>query len=304
MSIKNLLFIRLRKIINMGDEEKEDIKEWIRKKLSGAKNLREEPQLYSLKESMEVREEIRLRDRRIKIGVLIVVVLGIVLCALALLNFSLLSSKPRYPRAAVPLLRNIDTESIEIVSTNPDLVFGGINFSAEYVYERDGFMFVAGPEAEGGVFPSPSEIWYPWYGDGMYTPGPLPTNSARRGIIVIHPRREPITKARYWAQNISLPRGRLVLVASIGDIADYVDPCKSSCSDAIIKIKIYDHVKNKEDTIYEDVVDAKWKDVFLDISKYQNKNITLRIEGYAGGPCGEWCGEWAAVDKLYVGVVH
>jgi len=237
-----------------------------------------------------------------KILIPLAIILGLVIVGVLFSNyFSLISHrKSEYPKATVPILKEVNMNKLRVISTNPDLIFEKINWSAEYIYKRNNFTFAVGPEMGEGAISSPSEIWYPWYGSGIYYEGALPKNSDRKGIIVIHPQNRTAPRPRYWAQNISLPAGNLVLVASIGDVADYIDGCASACSDAIIKIKIFDHTRSSEDTIYEDVVDWRWKDVFLNISEYQNKTITFKIEGHAGGPCAEWCGEWAAIDKFYI----
>jgi hypothetical protein len=65
-----------------------------------------------------------------------------------------------------------------------------------------------------------------------------------------------------------------------------------------------DNENKNEETIYEDVIRESdgWKTIILDISKYAKKNITFKIEGWAGGS-RKWCGEIAAVNKFYIGEI-
>jgi hypothetical protein len=108
----------------------------------------------------------------------------------------------------------------------------------------------------------------------------------------------------FIAQNITLDTdGTLVLIATVANVAEWIDPCKQSCSDGIIIIKITDINTKTTDIIFDDVIDSRegWKTIALNISRYKDKSIIFSIEGHAGGPCGAWCGEWLAVDKFLIG---
>ncbi|MEM3504493.1 MAG: hypothetical protein QW134_09780 [Nitrososphaeria archaeon] len=144
----------------------------------------------------------------------------------------------------------------------------------------------------------PESFWEPWEGKFFY----LKEAAGRKGVIVIHPISE--NEPSFIEQKVSLPIGKFILRATIADIAYDIDKILGShtdCSytDVIFKIKIV--YGNQEEIIWEAVKNSNegWVEVVLDISKFANKDITMRIESYAGG-LSPWCGEWAAVDKFYV----
>jgi hypothetical protein len=144
-----------------------------------------------------------------------------------------------------------------------------------------------------------------WYTDGIYKK--YYPRLAEEGILILHPYN--VTMPRFLSQNITLYNYSYVLlarVAHIGNLAKYnSSECFKlyGCVDAEIKIKVTDIETKREETIYDGIIDSRdgWKDIKIDISKYKGKNITFKIEGWAGGPCDVWCGEWAAVDKFYIG---
>jgi hypothetical protein len=199
------------------------------------------------------------------------------------LNFSI--KEFYYPKFSVPSPVNVSEKSIDIVSTNPDIIYetNQLRNSSEIDFEE-----------------LPQNFWYPWSSDGYYLKGSIPENSNNYGIVLIHPIN--FTTPRFLAQNITLINEVYILVAEFANIANYFN---HSCgdSDAIVKIKILDYTSNDEFIIYEDIIKESdgWKKIALVLNGYQNKNITFKIEGYSGGYGGEWCGEYAAVNKFYVG---
>lgn len=193
------------------------------------------------------------------------------------------------------VLTSVDKSKLEIISSNPT-----------FTYEPIPQEILNDPRKR-------REFRLPWYTSG----GVIFARTEEGSIVIIHP--VNLTTPRWIAQNISLPsHEKYVLGAVMGNVADLlkgirivdprfnktiiIEPCKSTCSDAIIKLKIVDVKSGKETTIYETVVDSRdgWREVFLDISKYAGKEIIFKAEGYAGGPCADWCGEWAAIRELYI----
>jgi hypothetical protein len=227
-----------------------------------------------------------------KIFVLLILMLGIVIVSLVYLYFE----SKKYLTNVI-ILEKVDESRLKIISSNPDLIFIKERWPGDYSLLPCYFMSGGILEKEG----TNSSFFLPWYGNAAYCPPEIHTFIERKGIFSLHPISTSVPV--FLAQNITLPKRRCILVASVANLADvWNSSCSISCSDAVIKIKIFDYEKGKEDTIYEGVVDSRegWKDIYLEISKYMGRNIAFKIEGHAGGPCGEWCGEYAAVDKFYV----
>lgn len=201
------------------------------------------------------------------------------------------------------------TPKFVLASENPDLIFEKIDWNANYV-----FKFNPGDDLISKIYSKSTTGKYslailnetdptilsPWVNQfGFYFEGPLP-EKLNKGIALIPPFSEYIGAS--MAQNATLP-SKPFLIAKIANLADWIDPCKTSCSDVIMRIKIKDLSTGIEETVYENVINSKegWKTLNLDISKYGNKAVTFKVESFAGGPCGNWCGEWAAIDYLAVG---
>jgi hypothetical protein len=74
----------------------------------------------------------------------------------------------------------------------------------------------------------------------------------------------------------------------------------SSCADVGFRILINE--SNNLNVLKEIIVnsDDGWVDLEFNISNYRGKNMIVRVESYAGGPCGSWNGEWAAVSHINV----
>ena len=217
-----------------------------------------------------------------------------------------------YPISYVPELKNINESKMKIVSVNPDLIFDKVNWNATYVHrfnlpgnltEQYNFHENKGKYPLAFIDESSKSIWLPWLTDGgIYYEGPLEGKySPRKGIVIMHPPGIKLTKS--LVQNITLPE-KPVLVAEFASLADWIQPCPNSCSDAIVKIKIDSDLS--EYTLYEDIVNSSlnWKTVMLNISKYGNKEVSFKLEANTGGPCSQWCAEWVSVNKFYVGVLQ
>jgi hypothetical protein len=136
-----------------------------------------------------------------------------------------------------------------------------------------------------------------WKSNGKYFIGPY---QGRMGVVLLHPVNK--TKGRYIEQTVFLPYlpflGKYYLVLGVQNAANYISP--TDCSDNIFRVIIRDESRNVEKIIFERVVNAEegWKDFCIDISDFANKNITIRLESLAGGPCGDWKGEWGEVDYI------
>jgi len=128
----------------------------------------------------------------------------------------------------------------------------------------------------------------------------------RKGVIAIHP--ISVNEGSYIEQSATLPQQTpLKLYIGAADIAGKVNiPTSkynftaSKCDDVGFIVKLTDVNANKEKILDNFVINAKdgWKDFAYDISGYAGKTVTVRVESYAGGPCGKWVGEWAAVDYV------
>lgn len=190
------------------------------------------------------------------------------------------------------LIENID-RNIETVSENPDLIFEE-TWSEDDVHSLDtGSKFV-------NIYQAP-ESFYPWFSNGSYSLENYSIITDRIGVVSIHP--NPTTPT-YLGQNITLDNDDYIIVATIANTANYrPDKACYPCSDSIFIIKIIDLVTGLEEKIYEDVIDSTqgWQTIYLDISDYKNKDISLIIEAHDGGPCGYWCAEYATVDEFYIG---
>jgi len=169
------------------------------------------------------------------------------------------------------------------------------------------------PNPPGGLIKNLAS--HEWRGVGLYFYGTLYFDGdGRSGIAVIHP--ENTTLGRYIEQDVVIPKGKkYVLKVGIADIAGDYEHCncafdimkiegdiKKVCNDVGFKIKIIDDAK-RETILYDGIANIKegWKDLSLDLGDtYSGKNVTIRVESYAGGPCGDWAGEWAAVDYVYL----
>jgi len=251
-----------------------------------------------------------------KLGKFLLILLGISIVILLIFGYFVFVKQPRYATATVPILKGIDENKINVISANPDLIFDKVDWNETYILRLNigplaNLSYQIFSHSNTGKYPfailgeANSEVWAPWYCNsyGFYYEGPLPQKFGnKKGIVVEHP--PAINFGVFIAQNVTL-KNKSVLVAEIANLADFLEPCSVSCSDAVVKIKITDTLTNIEERIYEDVLDSRdgWKIVALDISKYDGKNITFKIEVFSGGPCGEMCGEWLAIDRFYVGEI-
>jgi len=185
---------------------------------------------------------------------------------------------------SVPVI-NINENKLNIISSNPGLIFE-TNQTENYCFNFSEFI------------QNSSNLWY---SNGCYLKLQS-SDSNHSDVVLIHPKHIEIPS--FLAQNIFLQTNKnYVLVAEVADIANYfkkLSPCEE---DVIIEIKILDNEVDKERMIYKNVTDVNdgWKTIYLDISEYAGKNITFKIEGWAGGPGGMWCGEYAAINKFYIG---
>ena len=219
--------------------------------------------------------------------------------------------KQGYMRATVPILTGVDERGITILSGDPDFKFAKVDMNGGYQIikidlRNDVFSQIWAHTTTGNYtfailnYVDPLNL-LPWFNqNGFYYRGAPPGDPSRKGVVVFHPL--TVNVGSYIAQNMVLP-SKPVLVARVANLADWIDPCKTSCSDSIVRIKITDRSTYNEETVYENVLNSKdgWKTVALDLSKYANKDVAFKVEGYAGGPCSQWCQEWTAVDYFGVG---
>ena len=124
----------------------------------------------------------------------------------------------------------------------------------------------------------------------------------RTGVALIHPVDERVP--RYVEQEVDLRSAKKMatLDISLGNMAIVDSNSTNQCYDSLFVIKVTDIQTGKVDEIGQQVVNRNdgWVTYSYDLSPYIGKLITLRIENYAGGPCGIWNGEWGAVDYARV----
>jgi len=166
--------------------------------------------------------------------------------------------------------------------------------------------FIQNPDFN--TFPT-EDVWYDggnvnvqnnaiWYNQSI---------EGRSYLVLIHPKSE--TEVRYIEQTVSLPAGKKyhlnIGLANVQGKAKVIDPIIPidienvvECADNGFRVKITS--SGQEKTIADLIVNAKdgWKALSYDISSYAGQTITVRVEGYAGGPCGTWSVEWGAVDYI------
>lgn len=137
-----------------------------------------------------------------------------------------------------------------------------------------------------------------WESDGWYDNR---TVFGRSDFIVIHPYKTEFGGGgRYIQQSVYLPEGSYDLVLGIADIAGeiyYARP--TDCNDVGFLIKIVDE-GGKETIVSDEIVNSndRWVGLSYDITDFAGETISIRVESYAGGPCGDWAAEWAAVDYI------
>jgi len=135
-----------------------------------------------------------------------------------------------------------------------------------------------------------------WETNGWWNP------DIEDGIAEIHPQSKE--EPTFLSQKVSLSplssKEKYILKVRIGNVAKYHGPI--TCNDNIIKIKMIDHSTDTEIVLYDGVVNTEdgWHDLSFDVSEYAGKEITIKAESYAGGPCALWDGEWGAIDYFYI----
>lgn len=174
------------------------------------------------------------------------------------------------------------------IYTLKPILSGEITTNPDFVYDNSGW-FIKGwdPELE--------RLVVDWESDGWYENG---TVDSRSNIIVLHP--YDVEKGRYIQRTVYLPKGSYELVVGLANVAGKMPDAKpAGCNDVGFLIKIID-LRGKEWIISDEVIDSGdgWVNLSFDITDFAKKTITIRVESYAGGPCGNWRAEWAAVDYI------
>lgn len=120
-------------------------------------------------------------------------------------------------------------------------------------------------------------------------------NPPHYSIFVIHPYRDDVGFVQ--SNSIQLDSNEeYTLNAGVSDVRN---DC-SEASDVGFRVKVKAANENWT-TLTDEIVEFSegWQDLSYDISQFAGKEVTVRIESYAGGE-KEWCSEWAAVDYLYI----
>lgn len=141
-----------------------------------------------------------------------------------------------------------------------------------------------------------------WRGNGWHE---NMTIDGRDNVIVIHP--IDTKNGRFIEQEVYLPKGKSYrLLIGIANIASKIFYAKETgCDDVGIKVVIIDKDSGEKTEVFNTIVNSLdgWMDLAVDLrNRFSGKKIIVRVESYAGGPCGNWRGEWGAVD--YVDIVE
>jgi len=122
----------------------------------------------------------------------------------------------------------------------------------------------------------------------------------RRGIVIIHP--VSINESRYIQQVVVLPpKENLKLEVSATDVAGkFLFAQGNGCDDVGMRINLI--VENQSINLGDTAINAKegWKNFSFNLSQWSGKKVTVRVESYAGGPCGSWQGEWLGIDFVRI----
>lgn len=117
-------------------------------------------------------------------------------------------------------------------------------------------------------------------------------------IIIAHPISE--SEPRYLEQSVFLPDKKdLYLVIGIRNAGKKTS--SAECTDNVFVVVLKDENGTRDmlaEIIAEDT--GEWLHYALDISRFQNKKMALRLESWAGGPCDTWNGEWGLIDYIDV----
>ena len=182
-----------------------------------------------------------------------------------------------------------------ILPEKPSL-YGEIIKNPDFIYEGSGwFSYEDLPEGRSVL--QRSEI--DWQSNGYYHE----SAGNRNGVMVIHPVSKE--KERYVQQTVFLPTGKeYQLVFGIANLEKYLDKTYNPelCYDNVFKILLIDKETGEGKIIFRERLTTNdgWKDFSIDISEFAGKEITIRLEGLAGGPCGDWFGEYGSVDYMDV----
>lgn len=136
-----------------------------------------------------------------------------------------------------------------------------------------------------------------WKGNAYYSIDST-TLGIDESIIIAHPISE--TEPRYLEQDIFLPDKKdLYVVIGIRNVGKKTS--SAECTDNIFIVVVKDE-NGTRDILAEIIVEdtGEWLHYALDVSRFQGKKVTLRLESWAGGPCDTWNGEWGLVDYIDV----
>lgn len=136
-----------------------------------------------------------------------------------------------------------------------------------------------------------------WNGnDVRYALGPI---DSRRGVVILHP--VSVSEPRYIEKSVDLPKGGSyelnVIAANIAGKAGFAGSV--GCDDNIVALEAKSKKGQKRQEFTSNSRDG-WVVLSMDVSEFSGQNVNLRVEGKAGGPCGDWAAEWGAVDRVYM----
>ncbi|MBI1972251.1 MAG: hypothetical protein HYS53_03030 [Candidatus Aenigmarchaeota archaeon] len=132
--------------------------------------------------------------------------------------------------------------------------------------------------------------------DAGWVVGPV---SGKSGIVVLHP--VSVKETRYVQKKVLLPASGAyklqVVAANIAGAAEFAG--SAGCDDSFVVLSAGAEKDVNRQEFLVNSADG-WKTLSLDISRFAGREVTVRVEGMAGGPCGDWAGEWSAVDSIEI----
>ena len=139
-----------------------------------------------------------------------------------------------------------------------------------------------------------------WQGEfGWNLNKEYPGGNRINSTVVIHPHN--LTSPNWINQTVKIPTSiQSVLKARICNPTGYWE--KGSNYDNVFVIKVKDLETHTVEELFHDYLsyDMGWQELALNITKYVGHEVSISIEGHAGGVNSNWNGEFGAIDYFYV----
>jgi hypothetical protein len=210
-------------------------------------------------------------------------VLGILAIVLLLVIISLLY----FPTPRIEGVR------VRTLTSKPPLL-GEIVKNPDFIYPKSGGLPGGGQEYQ----PYISDPG-PWSGIAWIISNEVV--DGRIGVAQLY----SLGQESFVVQDITIPsNGKKTLYIGLADLSGKINfelARKTGCDDVGIKVEIIDTKTNSKDLLLDTVINADdgWKDYAIELgSKYNGKNVKIKVNSYAGGPCGTVRGDIGGVDYI------